>query len=66
MENRIVHKDENMKCPLCGAGVKKVIEADQESGKIVKCENEFYRHYGDSIIKFITPRVNPPEIRFRF
>ncbi len=66
METKIVHKDPDMKCPLCGAHAKKVIETDQDMGKTVKCENEFYRHYGDSIIKFITPRVSPSEIRFSY
>lgn len=47
-----------MKCPICGARVTKVIESDLDHKSGVKCLNEFYEHRGDQLTKFKHPKHN--------
>lgn len=54
-----------MKCPICGQPVTKVVESDREIKNDIKCENEYFMHYGTSLEKFVTPRTSPDHIRFR-
>lgn len=53
-----------MKCPLCDQEVVRVVESDKDIKSEIKCENEYFRHYGDSLEKFITPKTSPDHIRF--
>lgn len=60
----VVHKDIDMKCPICGKPVKRVIETDNIGDNKVICENEYGVHYGNSYKKFLTPKTSPDHIRF--
>lgn len=41
-------------CPICKEPVKKVVESDRDGAS--DCENEYYRHSGEKLIKFKTPK----------
>lgn len=60
----MIIKQPNMKCPLCDQEVVRVVESDKDIKSEIKCENEYFRHYGDSLEKFITPKTSPDHIRF--
>ena len=40
-------------CPICGEPVRKVVEEGR--GSTSQCQNEFYAHEGDTLIKFKEP-----------
>jgi hypothetical protein len=44
------------KCPICGQPVTKVKETDHTYVHPVECENEFYRHDGEKLVKYLNPR----------
>lgn len=44
------------KCPVCGKSVTKVRETDHVYVHQVECENEFYRHDGDKLVKYTNPK----------
>jgi hypothetical protein len=43
-------------CPICGKPVIKVRETDHVYAHAVECENEFYRHDGDKLVKYTNPK----------
>ncbi len=47
-----------MKCPICGEPVTKVITSDNDHRTNIKCESEYYVHFGDKLVKFKHPKHN--------
>lgn len=61
----MIIKQTDMKCPICWQSVVRVVESDKDIKSEIKCENEYFRHYGDSLEKFVTPKTSPVEKRFK-